>query len=157
MVLSSYGLRPSGDNALADKLNEGNSVACRVTDAEGNVRDDAECLAKLDRKMREGNKLDGVEGGDAQRWVDLHKDIMRRTRVDQGISRFQAIMSLYRALPTFIKVVMFICIAVGMLIAIIPGLMIFVEMILNRIAMFKVIMLVLFVFAVMLGYYMLPI
>lgn len=149
LVLSSYGVQKGGGTAGKELQDSTRTRTC--------ADDDQACKDEWKRQKEEGKALDSIDGNDGQRWVDLHDDILRQSKVDQTISRFQMLWTLYKATPLWLRIIMFIMIIIVVLIGFIPGLMILVELLSNKIALFKLGFLCAFVFIVFIGFAMLPI
>jgi hypothetical protein len=152
MILSTYGIEKKDDRELSKDVKD-NEKVIQCDDK------DQECKDSWKRMKQSGKALDSValDGDDGQRWIDLHDDIMRRSSVDKTVSRFAMLWALYQATPFWIKIIMFIMMVVFALVAFIPGLMILLELLSNKIAMFKLGFLCAFVFMVFLGFALLPI
>lgn len=152
IVLSSYGIEKKGDKAVVGDLAESDKeYKC----AEG----DQACKDKWNAMKRSGKALDSVDidGDDGQKWVDMHDDIMRRTRVDKSVSRFKMLWTLYKATPGWVKIIMSIMIIIFVLIAFIPGLVILLEVLQNEIAIFKLTFLFAFGLMIFIGFSLIPI
>ena len=152
LILSSYGIQPKGSGTVGKDLK--NSTKTKTC-----ADDDQACKDDWQRLLERGMALDSIDidGEDGQRWINLHDDIMRQSKVDQTISRFQMLWTLYKATPLWLKVLMSVMIIIFVLIGFIPGLMILVELLSNKIALFKLGFLCAFVFLVFVGFAMLPI
>lgn len=151
LVLGSYGIQKGGGSVGKELRDNTKTRTC--------ADDDQACKDEWQKMKERGKALDSVDidGDDGQRWVDLHDDILRQTKVDQTVSRFKMLWTLYKATPLWLKILMSIMIIIFMLIGFIPGLMILVELLSNKIALFKLGFLCAFVFLVFIGFAMLPI
>ena len=149
IVLGAYGIQKP-DPKAAGALKDDEDVAC------SGAQDTPQCRDKLHKQMSSGGVMDRTNG-DSQRWVDLHEEIMRRTQRDKSVSRCKALWALYMALPTFVKIMMSILLIVGAVIGVIPALMITIEVLGDKVALFKCITLAVFTIVVLVGYYLLPI
>ena len=150
MILSAYGInKPTGP--LIQGTDGGDRTLCATNDPE--------CLAGLQRAMKETvgtTSLDSDDRLDEQRWVNLHQEVIRRSQTDKTLSRWNMLVTLYKSLPKWIKIMLLIVFFILCLIGVIPGLMILVEVMSNAMAMFKVIVLMLFGFSLILGYRFIP-
>ena len=150
MVLDAYGIKsnPTAAKGLADS---GDSTLCATNEPA--------CLAALHKSRKDNAGMSSMDGDDRigeQRWVDMHEAVLRRSHLDKNISRWQMIWTLYKALPKWVKVVLFILLIIGFLLAFIPGFMILVEVLSSTFAMFKISVLLMFALVVMIGFPFLP-
>ena len=151
MVLNAYGVKKQTQAQAKGLADDGETTLC--------ADNDPQCLAGLNKTLHENtgmSSLDGDDRRDEQRWVDMHEAIMRRSAVDKSISRWNLVWSLYKATPRWVKILLFVFLVVGALIALIPGLMIILEVLNNKIALFKVVVLVALAVLVLIGYQVIP-
>ncbi len=151
MVLGAYGIKSTPASLSKGLGDSGDSTLCATNDPS--------CLAELHRSMKDNSgmsSLDGDDRRDQQRWVDMHEDVLRRSHLDKSISRWHMIWTLYTALPKWVKIVLWILLYIAFLLAFIPGVMIIVEVLCSKVAMFKVAVLMTFALLVLIGFPFLP-